>query len=1468
MHMGRLYDPSSSNPVLEFPDGRRETLYSDNYGTGKLINRDFLKYDKNTNQLYFKDGTIWTFGATATVYFGDGTSKTARLVTKIQNSYGHTITITYKIWNLITRPVISKIIDSMGREIIFTSTDETHPKLQKISLKNAAGNDIDYMYTVDSFPNGFYKLVSIKKPVIPASSYQYYEDTYELKTITGEYGGSLEYLYGTHVFKFSGINIASRVVTHKKISFNSGEAPNVWNFSYPTYSGTTEGTTTVTGPEYNASFTHFGYSSAEPWKIGLIKSWSYGDGSLSENYTWTYQQISNQTWSVLGISMGTVKAPLLSAVETSKIGDATLKVEYLYERAGTKRYGLPTRVNYYVNGASAPKRYVELQYYYEDKLSTWRDTYYMLYYLYSEVWRDSNNQMQAKTLTTYFDTIGKRGAVDSVMRFKNETNFYTWDYEYESNNPGEIIISVKEPNGGPTTTYKYKYGILSNASDGNIQVTRNISEYNSAIISETNIYGGTVSYFYDDAGRVVKINRPSLNSTEYIWRDSEKCLEIKQGGNTIGYKYWDGMGRDLGSIQIGSGLTLYYKKELDAEGRALSENNGGTNPDQKYNYQYDNSGRITRLTDPLGKFTQIQYAGRRKTITDANNRSVYYDYDDLPGLPTKVTDAIGNQALHNYDPLGRLINVNQVGIKDGTRVHTYQYDRLGNLVSQSHPETGSISYAYDPAGRLIEETWGTTKKIYTYSNGRVVSIEIQKPYPTREETISYSYDYNAEDGRLVSITSSSSKGWSRKSTYNEWGAITSETISIQGLPEKTIRYQYDSNNMLSSITYPSGRVATTTYNELNLPFSLTFNNKQIINEISYARQGLPARISIAGNGTSYEAQYLASGYLSQEVLKRGGSSIYQVGYSYDNAGNITSISMAGENSINLAANFVYDELYRLTSASYTVGRRNNYSYEYDDFGNIQKVFEDGIKVFEKTYNAKNQITGFTYDERGNLTNANGKFYLWDGFNRLQSIQNSSGELLGQYTYDDRGLRLKALPPLPEIHIKQGDINLASGDTITYYVVDYEEKTFTVYNQGYLNLELGTITISGENANEFQVTKQPDPIVPPGGSTTFKVKFQPAQSGWKVAELNLPNNDLDENPYKIILRGNYAPEIDILYYSNGSSYDFGTVSIGNFMRTSFRIRNLASSGSSALYLSGNPHVEILGPDASNFSVEQQPADKVEPGQYSDFIVQFTPSGGEGPKEAYLSISNNDPDENPYVIYLYGTAGPVGPLKLDEDKDKLTVNSLNGSFDLLKNTYRTITWKADEKTAFVRIEYSPDNGSTYKLIAERVPNTGCYDWLVPGEVSKSYLIRITDADRPTSPAGSISFEFNFKIPYTKRPFASVPELSTFFTVPDVRKQAYLGLEIKFTPYEAKRIIQVSANSAWAKPWSYESFIEKWHSVRVEIDVDESVASVWLDGDLLLEQVGLTIEPISVFPKSPGMIHFRVKGYPGSTVYVDDI
>jgi len=91
MHMGRVHNFSFETPTIEFPDGRWETAYLKTDSPG-YVTRDFLKYDRNTYKLYFKDGTVWTFGEVRTITYTYGPEQ-VRVVTRIENPYGHYITI-------------------------------------------------------------------------------------------------------------------------------------------------------------------------------------------------------------------------------------------------------------------------------------------------------------------------------------------------------------------------------------------------------------------------------------------------------------------------------------------------------------------------------------------------------------------------------------------------------------------------------------------------------------------------------------------------------------------------------------------------------------------------------------------------------------------------------------------------------------------------------------------------------------------------------------------------------------------------------------------------------------------------------------------------------------------------------------------------------------------------------------------------------------------------------------------------------------------------------------------------------------------------------------------------------------------------------------------------------------------------------------------------------------------------------
>jgi len=994
MHMGRVHNFNSSEPVIEFPDGRWETAYPNANGPD-YITRGFLEYDKNNYKLYFKDGTVWTFGEEKTLQYLGSTAQ-VRVVTRIENSYGHAVTIQYQSGS---SPNLYKVTDSMNRVITFVVGSN---RLTRIYLKNVTGTTINYYYTVGTFSQGgYYKLTEYNPPEIDSSTYEYYSglyDHYELTAVNTSYGGRMEYEYVDHTFYYQVQPLQTRVVDRKRIRFTSSGSLQTWNYNYPDYYNADTGTVLVDGPVFNTNVTYHALSSANPyengWKIGLLKKKQFTDSSYSEEHDWTYRQISTTIWRVLNIDLGPIRAPLAERVIYSRKGDCESREKYLYQRTDVKNYGLPTKIEYY-GGASGTtlKSYKTLQYYFETS-STFRSKYMVDYIKTGKTYSSGGSKLN-ETQTKYYTTTGKCGALDEVKKWRSGTTYLTWDYTYTGSNPNSITITVNLPGTAGIETYKYSYGILSQIKRPGYtypELSRSISSHNSAISSETNQHGGTMNFTYDNLNRIKKIDISSaaFNDIYVSWYDNS--VVIKQGGNTI-TKYWDGMGRDTGYKESGDGISLYYRKTPDAEGRVTAESRGSTSSSHQYSYQRNASGNPTRITDPRGKITNITYSGDQKTVTDAESNQAVFYYEGLPGLHTKLKDPMDRYAYYTYDGTGRLTRVNY----NNARTQTYGYNGLDQVTYESHPETGTISYTYNSANNLYKKTWGTVTLTYTYNSANQLK---RISTGTGSEFIDYDYDARA---RLDEIDSN--WGWERDQiTYNSLGSLKTERQDIPGLGFKSLSYGYSGNNNLKSVTYSNGKRANYTNNSLNRHETASFNSKSLVSQASYSIHKQPTSMTISGNSTTFTASYNSIGALSSTSLKKGATTHYRANYGYDNVGNITSIS----NTVpGLNASFIYDDLYRLRSAAYTGGKSCNYTYDY--YGNLKTAKENGSTIFSRTYTTKNRInsTAFSYDTRGNMTEAPGFLYEWDRQNRLDSIKDAGSLLISTHLYNERGLRLRS-----------------------------------------------------------------------------------------------------------------------------------------------------------------------------------------------------------------------------------------------------------------------------------------------------------------------------------------------------------------------------------------------------------------------------------------------------------------------------
>ena len=246
---------------------------------------------------------------------------------------------------------------------------------------------------------------------------------------------------------------------------------------------------------------------------------------------------------------------------------------------------------------------------------------------------------------------------------------------------------------------------------------------------------------------------------------------------------------------------------------------------------------------------------------------------------------------------------------------------------------------------------------------------------------------------------------------------------------------------------------------------------------------------------------------------------------------------------------------------------------------------------------------------------------------------------------------------PEIAVLGFGINILDGDSVPalsdgtdFGTLDLGSgavtNTFTIVNFGDADLVLnGNVSIAGATT-DFSVTQPPVSPIPPGGSTSVQIAFDPTGIGLRQATVSIANNDQDESPFDFAVQGlGVGPEMIItgngveivdgdLTPTVADHTDFGThdVLVGSLTRTFF----ITNSGTADLTLQ-TP--SIGGAAAGDYSLQASPALRLAAGAVTSFQITFDPMGG-GLRSATVSIGSNDSDENPYDFAISGT-GSVNP-----------------------------------------------------------------------------------------------------------------------------------------------------------------------------------------------------------------------------------
>jgi hypothetical protein len=264
--------------------------------------------------------------------------------------------------------------------------------------------------------------------------------------------------------------------------------------------------------------------------------------------------------------------------------------------------------------------------------------------------------------------------------------------------------------------------------------------------------------------------------------------------------------------------------------------------------------------------------------------------------------------------------------------------------------------------------------------------------------------------------------------------------------------------------------------------------------------------------------------------------------------------------------------------------------------------------------------------------------------------NTSSTIVGRalaftagVTFNGSGLGVPSAPA-PGIAVQQPlGTNLVNGavtnDFGSVAVGTNTSLTFTITNIGTANLTGLGITIDGPDSAMFSVTANPIAPVSPGGSTTFTVRFAPVSTGVQTATLHIANNDINNNPFNIVIIGMgtgtgvvsgivVQQPLGTNLVNGVGTNNFGVAAVGTSNSLTFTITNIGTADLTGL------GITIDGPDPAMFSVTANPIAPVSPGGSTTFTVQFTPVST-NLQTATLHIANNDINNNPFNIALTGT-----------------------------------------------------------------------------------------------------------------------------------------------------------------------------------------------------------------------------------------
>ncbi|MHA2610362.1 MAG: choice-of-anchor D domain-containing protein [bacterium JZ-2024 1] len=293
------------------------------------------------------------------------------------------------------------------------------------------------------------------------------------------------------------------------------------------------------------------------------------------------------------------------------------------------------------------------------------------------------------------------------------------------------------------------------------------------------------------------------------------------------------------------------------------------------------------------------------------------------------------------------------------------------------------------------------------------------------------------------------------------------------------------------------------------------------------------------------------------------------------------------------------------------------------------------------------------------------------------------------------------PAFPDISLEP-----ISADYGSVVIGQTAVSTFTVRNTGSGILNIWQVSVSGSDFS-LQQDACSNTTLSPSQFCVIKVEFSPTQAGERLGSLSVPSSDPDEPNIVASLRGVGITSASI--EASPNPMDFGLVRVGISVE---QMEVVANRGESPLQIFD----VLLSGEGFALVEEGCKGRTLQMNETCTMKVQFAPALP-GAYSGEIAIQSSDPNRNPLIVALFGTAGDaeisVHPLSLDFGVIKIgetmerslevrndgtyplcvgDISSSDGAFSVISNSCSG-TCIAPGRNCWVRVKFVPTQVENY-------------------------------------------------------------------------------------------------------------------------------------------------------------------------------